>query len=198
MTTENSFLICPRKWALTFHVNHLLQRVRVLIKYKALFTYHWVELRFNIPVMSKHFYPTWEKWQIQVLSKITSSSTKEARQLNYFTNPEGGVQIIPNYCLLISKFGTSTLSTLGKIFSRWHIEIFFLFFPENRFWHFEISNPFFFRKNKKNINLLAAELAQKVVKVNGYDKKVACNKNFFFHIQAICSWTAVQQNIPRG
>ena len=29
-----------------------------------------------------------------------------------------------------------TPSTLGKIFSRWHFEIFFLFFPENRIWHF--------------------------------------------------------------
>ena len=29
-----------------------------------------------------------------------------------------------------------TLSTLGKIFSRRHFEIFFLFFPENRIWHF--------------------------------------------------------------
>ena len=28
------------------------------------------------------------------------------------------------------------LSTLGKIFSRWLIEIFFLFFRENRIWHF--------------------------------------------------------------
>ena len=27
------------------------------------------------------------------------------------------------------------LSTLGKIFSRWHFEIFFLFFPENRIQH---------------------------------------------------------------
>ena len=29
-----------------------------------------------------------------------------------------------------------TLSTLGKIFSRRYFEIFFLFFPENRIWHF--------------------------------------------------------------
>ena len=29
-----------------------------------------------------------------------------------------------------------TLSTLGKIFSRRHFEIFFLFFSENRIWHF--------------------------------------------------------------
>ena len=29
-----------------------------------------------------------------------------------------------------------TLSTLGKIFSRRHFEIFFLFFPINRIWHF--------------------------------------------------------------
>ena len=46
-----------------------------------------------------------------------------------------------------------TLSTLGKIFGRWHSEIFFLFFPGNRIWHFmqidnlhEISNPVFWEK----------------------------------------------------
>ena len=51
------------------------------------------------------------------------------------------------------------LSTLGKIFSRLHIEIFFFFFPENRIRHFmqivsngdnlhEKSNPVFW-ENKK-------------------------------------------------
>ena len=50
-----------------------------------------------------------------------------------------------------------TLSTLGKIFSRRHFEIFFLFFSENRIWHFmqivsygdnlhEMSNPVFWEK----------------------------------------------------
>ena len=62
---------------------------------------------------------------------------------------------------------------LGKIVSRRHIEIFFLFFPENRIWHFmqivsigdnlhEMSNSVS-RKNNKNINLLSAELAQRAV-----------------------------------
>ena len=48
-------------------------------------------------------------------------------------------------------------STLSKIFSRWHIWIFFLFFSENRIWHFmqiayagnnkhEKSNPVFWEK----------------------------------------------------
>ena len=52
---------------------------------------------------------------------------------------------------------TITLSTLGKIFSRRHIEIFFLFFQENRFRHFmqivssgdnlhEMPNPIFWGK----------------------------------------------------
>ena len=47
-----------------------------------------------------------------------------------------------------------TLRMLGKVFSRQHIEIFFLFFLENKIWHFmqivsngdnlhEISNPIF-------------------------------------------------------
>ena len=34
------------------------------------------------------------------------------------------------------KFWSLMLSTLGKIFSRQQFEIFFLFFPENSFWHF--------------------------------------------------------------
>ena len=29
-----------------------------------------------------------------------------------------------------------SIITLGKIFSRQHTEIFFLFFPENSIWHF--------------------------------------------------------------
>ena len=71
-----------------------------------------------------------------------------------------------------------TLSTLGKIFSRRHFDIFFLFFPENRIWHFMQRDSFcikckilffFFLKNKKNIvNLSSAENAQRVVKVKLY------------------------------
>ena len=49
------------------------------------------------------------------------------------------------------------LSTLGEIFGRRHL---FLFFPENKIWHFmqivssgnnlhEMSNPVFLEKNKK-------------------------------------------------
>ena len=63
------------------------------------------------------------------------------------------------------------LSTLGKIFSRGHIEIVFLFFPENTIWHYmQIvcmkCRILFSRKNKKIVtNLLSAELAQRAVKV---------------------------------
>ena len=96
----------------------------------------------------------------------------------------------------------STLSTRGKIFSGQYIEIFFLFYPEYRFWHFtqiialgdnlhKVPDPFFLGKivflfysktveticmkcqilfsgkSKKNVtNLLSAELAKRVVKVN--------------------------------
>ena len=67
------------------------------------------------------------------------------------------------------------LSTLGKIFSRLHFEIFFLFFPEKEDLTFH-ANCFksicmkcqilFSRKNKKNItNLSSAELVKRVVKV---------------------------------
>ena len=63
------------------------------------------------------------------------------------------------------------VSTLGKIFCRQHIEIFYLFLPENRIRHFmqivsigdnlhEMSYPFFLEKNRKNIiNLSSAEIA---------------------------------------
>ena len=54
-----------------------------------------------------------------------------------------------------------TLSTLGKISTRWHTEIFFLFFRENR----------------KNItDLSSAELAQRVVKVDAYIKQFVKNQ----------------------
>ena len=66
-------------------------------------------------------------------------------------------------------------SALGKNFSRQHFEILFLFFRENRVRHFkqifsnrdnlhEMSNPVFW-ENKKNINLLSAEYAQRAVKI---------------------------------
>ena len=69
-----------------------------------------------------------------------------------------------------------TLSTLSKIFSRRHFEIFFLFFPENSFRYFMqiVSKEticmkcqnLFSGKSKKNItNLSSAELAKRVVKV---------------------------------
>ena len=69
-----------------------------------------------------------------------------------------------------------TLSTLGKIFSRQHLEIFFLIFPRKQDLTFhanclqgdnlhEMSDPVY-AKNKKNIiNLSSAENAQRVVKV---------------------------------
>ena len=64
---------------------------------------------------------------------------------------------------------TITLSTLGKIFSRRHFEIFFSFFQENRICILcklsplhEMSNPIFF-VIKKIINLSSAEFAQRVV-----------------------------------
>ena len=66
-------------------------------------------------------------------------------------------------------------STLGKIFSRRHIEIIFLFFPRKQALTFhanclqgdnlhEMLNLVFW-ENKKNINLSSAESAQRVVKV---------------------------------
>ena len=41
-----------------------------------------------------------------------------------------------NHTCHIKQNGTVTLSTLGKIFSRWHFEIFFIILPENRIWCF--------------------------------------------------------------
>ena len=69
------------------------------------------------------------------------------------------------------------LNMLGKIFSIWHIEIFFIFFPENRFWHFmhivsngdnlhEISNPVFWGKIRKILSICCLLISQRVVKIN--------------------------------
>ena len=81
-----------------------------------------------------------------------------------------------------------TLSTQGKIFSRWHFEIFFFFFPEKQDLIFHANCPLeticmkcqilFHGKNKKYIiNLLSAELAQRVVKVNV--TKMICTSGFW-------------------
>ena len=70
-----------------------------------------------------------------------------------------------------------TPSTLGKIFSRQHIEIFFLFFPGNIIEHFmqtvsngdnlhEMSNPVFWKNKKNFIHLSSADFASRGVKVN--------------------------------
>ena len=56
--------------------------------------------------------------------------------------------------------GLLVCSMLGKSFSRWHFEIFILFFPENRLWHFiqivsfgnnlhKMSEPIFWEKIRK-------------------------------------------------
>ena len=69
-----------------------------------------------------------------------------------------------------------TLSTLGKIFSRQHFEIFFSFFPRNQDLTFhanclqgdnlhEMSDPVYVKNKKNIINLSSAENAQRVVKV---------------------------------
>ena len=61
-------------------------------------------------------------------------------------------------------------STLGKIFSSRYFEIFFLFFPENRVWHFmqvvsigdnlhEMSQPVIWENKKNVISLSSAEFA---------------------------------------
>ena len=82
-----------------------------------------------------------------------------------------------------------TLSMLGKNFSKWHFEIFLLFFSVIRFWYFmqtgdslhEIANLFSWRKKKEKniISLSSAELAQRLVKA-----KYLCD--FFpFHWDAI-------------
>ena len=76
------------------------------------------------------------------------------------------------------------LSTQGQIFSRQHIDFFFLFFPENGIWHFmqigdnlhEMSNPVFLANKKKITYLLSAELAQRVA---WYNVNRPCNSYGF-------------------
>ena len=93
------------------------------------------------------------------------------------------------------KYGCFTLSTLGKIFSRRHMEIVFLFFPENRIWHFmqivslgdnlhEISNPGFWENKKIIINLSSAELAKRVVKVKMLFSEVIRRHEYGLDMQA--------------
>ena len=64
------------------------------------------------------------------------------------------------------EYSLLTHFTWGKIFSRQHFEIFFLFFPENKIWHFiqivpnrdnlyEMSNPVSWEKYKEKISQIA-------------------------------------------
>ena len=66
-------------------------------------------------------------------------------------------------CVYLENNTSLRLSTLGKIFSRRHFEMFFLFFPENRIRHFmqtvsngdnlhEMSNPIFGIKLGKKLS----------------------------------------------
>ena len=77
---------------------------------------------------------------------------------NYFK--EQMIPLLPDIILHLM------LSTLGKIFSRQHFEIFFLFFSENRIRHFlqivsngdnlhAMSLPVFWGKIRKNITQFA-------------------------------------------
>ena len=59
-----------------------------------------------------------------------------------------------------------TLSMLGNIFSRRHIEIFFFFSPDNLH---DMTNPVFWKK--KNINFSSVEFAQKEVMIKALFKK---------------------------
>ena len=54
----------------------------------------------------------------------------------YYINFDVLKSITKQSYLMLKLVSALTLSTLGKIFSRRHFEIFFLFFSENRIWHF--------------------------------------------------------------
>ena len=65
----------------------------------------------------------------------------------------GKVAMVGSHCFPVQCWNWSScqmLSSLGKIFSRQHIKIFFLFFPENRFWHFMLQNLRQFAWNVKS------------------------------------------------
>ena len=83
-------------------------------------------------------------------------SVELAQRVILMSNTHFGAKIRIYYWIL-----SVMLCTLGKIFSRQHIEIFFLFFFENRFWYFmqtvsngdslhEMSNLVFFFQGKEN------------------------------------------------
>ena len=89
------------------------------------------------------------------------------------------------------------LSTLGKIFSRQHIEIFFLIFPRRQdltfhadclqwrhfAWNVKSCFP---EKNKKNVNnLWSAELAQRVVQIKIYQCQEIVNLSLHCHCNKV-------------
>ena len=76
-----------------------------------------------------------------------------------------------NVMTMFNFYCSLTLSTLGKIFSRRHFEIFFLIFLRRQDLTFH-ANCLLTGKNKKNnIILSSAENAQRVVKFKSYDNQ---------------------------
>ena len=89
-----------------------------------------------------------------------------------------------------------TFSHLSKSFGGWYFEIFVIFFPENRIWHFmqivstgdnlhEMSDPVFWKKKiKESISLAYAELAKIVVRLNNAG---LCKSTFICQLRWYCS-----------
>ena len=106
--------------------------------------------------------------------------------------------------LFLLKVALLKLSTLGKIFSSRHFEIFFFFFfflfPGNRIWHFMqiVSSGIqilFSSKNKQKniINMSSAEFAKRVVKINlsvCYKTGKLPARHMSFHY-SLPSWTII-------
>ena len=100
------------------------------------------------------------------------------------------------------------VSILGKIFSRWHIKIVFLFFPENRLWHFmqinlhEMSKPvywnYFFKQYRfvvcwttiLNLLVLFPALCGGIVRATNTTQTITSPNYPFAYGQALrCRWT---------
>ena len=77
--------------------------------------------------------------------KISSAENNKHYSINKHISRETWPDILYYISQMFSD--QRMIRTLGKIFSRWHTEIFSYFFAENNFWHFmqivlEMSKPF--------------------------------------------------------
>ena len=115
-------LFPPRKWALTFHANCLW----------------WRQFAWNVKVefLGKNMRNIPRCHLLKFISSMLSIRTDMVSNIAVIDLWNELVETIEANKTLVERQRMLTLCMLGKNFSRQHFELYFLFFLENRIWHF--------------------------------------------------------------